>query len=126
MEELTRFGHNLLGRLDGPLHFRIIVQPLMAIIFAALDGVKDAKAGRAAYFWSMFGCAAQRRFLLQDGWKHFGKIFIIAIILDVIYQIKVHQSFYPGEALLVSLLLAVVPYILLRGPANRITRIFRK
>lgn len=74
----------------------------------------------------MFGCAAQRRFLLQDGWKHFGKIFIIAIILDVIYQIKVHHSFYPGEALLVSLLLAVVPYILLRGPANRITRIFRK
>ena len=30
--------------------------------------------------------------------------------------------FYPGEALIVALLLAFVPYLLIRGPAARIAR----
>jgi hypothetical protein len=30
--------------------------------------------------------------------------------------------FYPGEALIVALLLAFVPYLLIRGPAERIAR----
>jgi hypothetical protein len=37
-------------------------------------------------------------------------------------QFKVFRWFYPSQALLVALFLAVVPYLLLRGPANRITR----
>lgn len=127
MEELwNRLVGNLLGRLDGPLHFRIIVQPLMAIIFATLDGLKDAKAGKPAYGWAVFTSAQHRHDLLKDGWKHFGKIFILAIVLDVIYQLKVHHRIYPGETLLTALILAVVPYFLLRGPVNRVARMFRK
>jgi hypothetical protein len=127
MEELFhRVVDNLANRLDGPLHFRFIMQPLMAIIFATLDGMKDAKAGKPAYFWAMMGDPELRRNLLKDGWKHFGKIFILAIILDVIYQVKVHHMVYPGETLLVALLLAVVPYILMRGPINRVVRFIKK
>ena len=127
MEELWhRIVTNLFGRLDGPLHFRFIVQPLMAVLFATLDGIKDAKAGRPAYFWTVLTSPEQRRFLLHDGWKHFGKIFILAIVLDVIYQIKVHHTVYPGEVLITALVLAVVPYVLLRGPVNRIARLFRQ
>jgi hypothetical protein len=51
-----------------------------------------------------------------------GKIFILAVILDVVYQLKVTHWVYPGETLTVAILLAVVPYILLRGPINRILR----
>jgi hypothetical protein len=102
------------------------VQPLMAIVFATLDGIKDAKAGKPVYFWALFGNADRRRELLKDGWKRFGKVFIIAIILDGVYQLKVHHTVYPGELILVSLLLAVVPYMLFRGPANRIVRMFKK
>lgn len=127
MEELwLRFVNDFVNRLDGPLHFRFIAQPLMAIIFASIDGVKDAKAGKPAYFWAMFKHPEQRRELIKDGWKHFGKIFILAIILDIIYQLKVHGTIYPGEVLLVSLLLAVVPYVLMRGPVNRIVRLLQK
>lgn len=69
MEELwQRFVGDLVGRLDGPLHFRLIVQPLMAAIFATLDGIKDAKAGNPVYFWALFGNAERRRELLKDGW----------------------------------------------------------
>lgn len=117
-----RFVHDLVMRLDGPLHLRFIVQPLMAAIFAVADGWKDAKLGRPAYFWAVLFNPEHRIALLRDGWKHFGKIFMLAIILDVIYQLIIHHSIYPGEALIVAVLLAVVPYILLRGPINRLLR----
>ena len=54
------------------------------------------------------------------GWKRFGKIFILAVVLDVIYQIKVNHRWYPGETLAVALLLAVLPYVVVRGPVNRL------
>lgn len=127
MEELWhRFVGDLVARLDGPLHFRLIVQPLVAVVFAALDGFKDAKAGKPAYGWAVFTSPEHRQHLLKDGWKHFGKIFILAIVLDVIYQIKVHHALYPMEMLLTALVLAVVPYVLLRGPVNRIARLFKR
>jgi hypothetical protein len=127
MEEiLHRIYENLVGRLDGPLHFRFILQPLMATLFAVIDGIKDAKLGKPAYFWALFTCPDQRKALWKDGWKSFGKIFILAIVLDVIYQVKVLHTVYPGELLLTALLLAVLPYVLLRGPINRIARMFRK
>lgn len=127
MEELwQRFVGDLVGRLDGPLHFRFIIQPLMAIIFATLDGRKDAKDGKPAYGWAVFTNPEHRKDLLKDGWKHFGKIFILAIILDAIYQLKVQHAFYPVEALLTALVLAVLPYMLLRGPVNRLMCLFRK
>lgn len=127
MEEIwQRFISDFVNRLDGPLHLRFILQPLMAVIFAALDGVKDAKAGKPAYGWAVFTNAEHRRELLKDGWKHFGKIFILAVVLDVIYQIKVHPAFYPLETLLTALVLAVLPYVLLRGPVNRMMRLSGK
>lgn len=126
MEALTRIVENLISRIDGPLHFRIILQPAIAVFFAILDGVKDAQRGNPAYGWAMFSNPGHRRDLLKDGWKHFGKIFLLAIVLDVIYQWKVNPRIYPGETIMVALLLAVVPYVLLRGPVNRLVRLFFK
>jgi hypothetical protein len=121
-----RIVEHFLARVDGPLHFRFIFQPLMGTIFAVIDGLKDAKNGKPAYFWSLLWHSGHRQELLKDGWKHVGKIFIIALILDVIYQWKYHPRIYPGELLIVSFILAIVPYLLLRGPINRIAQIWRK
>ncbi len=126
MEIFQRLIENFSGRLDGPLHFRFILQPVMALIFATLDGLKDAKAGKPAYFWAIFTRPEQRKELWKDGWKHFGKIFILGIILELIYQLKFQRTFYIGEMLVVALVLAVVPYVLLRGPVNRIARLLKK
>jgi hypothetical protein len=126
MDDLwQRFFGNLFSRLDGPLHFRFIMQPLMAITFAVIDGIKDAKAGRPAYFWALVKNPEERRELLRLGWKRIGKIFILAVILDVIYQIKVYRWFYPGETLFVAILLAIVPYLLVRGPVDRLFKLFK-
>jgi hypothetical protein len=118
---LTRIFENLVDRVSGPMHFRVIMQPLMALIFAVKDGMKDAREGRVPYFWSMFSDPGHRRELLRSGWKSVGKIFIIALILDGVYQYIELRWFYPVEALLVALILAIVPYVLLRGPVNRLT-----
>jgi len=119
-----RVVENLFARLDGPLHFRLIVQPLMATIFAIIDGVKDAKAGKPAYFWALLVTPHYREEMVKEGWKSVGKIFILAVILDVVYQLKVHSTVYPGETLIVAVTLAILPYLVLRGPINRIVRRF--
>lgn len=119
---LTRMIENLIGRLHGPLTFRLILQPTMAILYAIWDGRKDALAGKAPYFWALFTERGHRRDMLQDGWKSVGKVFILAVLLDGVYQYIVLRWFYPGEALVVAALLAIVPYLLLRGPANRLLR----
>ena len=117
---VMRFLDNLAGRVSGPMHFRIFLQPLMAIFFAIKDGRNDAREGRAAYFWAIFTDPEHRRDLLRSGWKSVGKVFIIALILDAIYQFIELRMFYPGEALYVAFLLAIVPYVLLRGPVKRL------
>lgn len=123
MDEIfTRIYEHLVGRVHGPLHIRLLLQPLMAIVFAIIDGRKDAKAGRPAYGWALFTSAEHRRELLKSGWKSVGKIFIIALVLDAVYQYLALRWFYPGEALLVAIALAIIPYLLLRGPVNRLLR----
>ena len=123
MEDLlNRIFENLVDRVSGPMKFRLILQPLMAILFAVRDGLKDAKKGQPAYFWALFTDTANRRDMLRDGWKSVGKIFIIAIIIDLVYQIIVLRWFYPLEALIVAAILAFLPYLLIRGPVNRIAR----
>jgi hypothetical protein len=125
-DTFARFLNEVFGRLDGPLHFRFFLQPAMAIFFAIRDGLRDAREGRPAYFWSLFTERSLRRDLLRDGWKSISKVFIIAAVLDLIYQIIVLRWFYPFETLLVAVLLALVPYLLVRGPVNRIKKGLQK
>jgi len=124
MEDIwLRFMENMVDRVSGPMKFRLVLQPIMASFFAIHAGLKDAEAGNPPYFWGLFTHPNQRAEMLRDGWKSVGKIFILALVLDVVYQIIVDRFVYPGEAIAVSILLAFVPYLLLRG---LVTRIFKK
>lgn len=120
-EIITRFFENLVGRVHGPMSFRMIFQPLMAVIFAIRDGRKDAREGRLPYFWALFTEPGHRLDLLRQGWKSVGKIFVVAIILDAVYQFITVRWFYPGEAVATAVILAIVPYLLLRGLVNRLS-----
>ena len=42
--------------------------------------------------------------------------------MDVIYQLIELKTFYPVEALIIAIVLAFVPYVVLRGIAARIAR----
>lgn len=123
MEEfLVRFANNMIERVSGPMHFRLLMQPFMATVFAVIAGRADAKAGKTPYFWGLLSDPAHRRDMLKDGWKDVGKVFTLAILLDVVYQFIVEKFVYPLEAITVAFLLAIVPYLLVRGLVTRITR----
>ena len=117
---LLRALLNVADRVGGPMTFRIILQPLMAALLAFRAGWKDAQTGRPPYFWTILTDPSQRNDLLREGWKSVARVFVLAIVMDVIYQLIVLQWVYPLELILVAILLAVVPYLLIRGPVNRI------
>lgn len=126
MEEfLTRFWTNIVDRVGGPMTFRIIMQPMMATLLGVLAGLRDARHGRPPFLWTILTDPTQRTALLREGWKSVARVFVLAIVMDVIYQLIVLRWFYPGEVLTIAILLAVVPYVLIRGPVNRFVRRWR-
>lgn len=119
-----RIMENMADRIGGPLKFRLLIQPLMAVIFAVRSGLLDARLGKPPYFWALATRPDHRVDMLKDGWKSIGKVFVFALILDVVYQIIALRFVYPGEAIIVSFVLAIVPYLILRGLVTRIARKF--
>ena len=121
-DTLARFTNDLLERTSGPLHFRLVLQPAMAAFFAVQSGLADARAGRSPYFWTLVTGRSPREAMLESGWKSVGRVFILAVLLDVVYQLYVFRFVYPMEAFTVALVLAIVPYLVLRGLVTRLAR----
>ena len=121
-EAIWRGWENLVGRLGGPMSFRFIIQPAVALFLAIRAGLKDARSGRAPFLWAVFSNPAHRRELLREGWKDVGTVFVVALILDAVYQVIVHSGIYTLELLLAATILALVPYALLRGLVTRLAR----
>jgi hypothetical protein len=117
----SRIAGNLTDRAHGPMNFRFVLQPVVASIFGVLSGLRDAKAHRPPYLWTLLVNSAHRGDMIKDGWKSVGKVFIVALVLDVIYQIVVSRFVYSGEALIVGFVLTIAPYMILRGLINRLT-----
>lgn len=127
MEDLlTRIWEDLIGRAHGPLTFRLLLQPAMAIFFATRGGLRDARENRAPYFWALLYDPVHRREMLRQGWQDVGKVFVLAMILDVAYQLLVIRWVYPLETLIVASVLALIPYLLVRGPVTRIARLAQR
>jgi hypothetical protein len=119
-DQFTRLWHDLISRPDGPMSFRFLLQPVMAIVFAIRDGLKDARAGRSAYLWMIVTDPSRRAERLREGFEAVGRVIGLGILMDAIYQYVVLKAFFPLEMLIIVLVLAFVPYLLARGPANRI------
>ena len=52
------------------------------------------------------------------------RIILLGLCMDAIYQWIVLKTFYPDEAAIVAIALAFFPYVLLRGPIERIARVW--
>jgi hypothetical protein len=124
LDMIGRGWENFLARPSGSLNLRFIVQPTMAGLLALRAGIQDAREGRQGYVWALVSNPERRFQLLHDGWRGARTPFLVAIVLDCIYQLVTVQFIYPLELLLTATLLALIPYILLRGPFNRIARLF--
>jgi hypothetical protein len=121
-EVRARVWQNLLERAGGPMTFRFILQPVMATIAAFLDGVKDARAGRAPFWETVLTHPAQRAVRLQEAVIATARIILLGLVMDAIYQFIEFKTFHPAEAVIIALLLAFVPYVALRGIISRIAR----
>jgi hypothetical protein len=119
---LSRMWIDLMGRIDGPMSFRLVLQPVMAIVFAFRDGRADARAGRPLYLRALFGSADERRVALASGWRAIGRVIVLAILMDLVYQWRVFHRIYPVELFNVVILLAVIPYVIWRGVSHRLMR----
>jgi len=122
MAVIERIWSSMFERSRGPLSFRFILQPAMAAIVAIRDGLKDARAGRSPYFWALADNSRERVERLREGLIATARIILLGLAMDAIYQFLVFKTFYPGEALIVALLLCFMPYLVIRGPVTRIVR----
>jgi hypothetical protein len=121
-EFLQRSVEMLLGRTTGPLTLRLIIQPSIATLLAIRAGLKDARLGRTPYLWTLVQASSERGSLLREGWKQTWKVFTMAIVLDAVYEIKVFRRIYPLQCVIVAVVLAIVPYLAVRGVTTRLAR----
>jgi hypothetical protein len=119
---VTRFWSDLLARVHGPFSFRFVLQPVMAVLYAARDGILDARQGRPPHFWTIFTSRRDRWELLRESKNAVARVLALGVVMDVIYQLIVFHWIYPIQLVVIVLALAFVPYVLLRGPINRIAR----
>lgn len=119
-EAHRRLWQDIFDRPGGPMSFRFILQPLMAAIAAFHDGAKDARLGRAPYLTRLVSGSGDRSDLLGEAVISTGRILLLGLVMDGIYQFVVLKTFYPGEMVVITLALALVPYLLLRGPFSRL------
>jgi hypothetical protein len=118
----ARIWDDITSGRHAPLAFRFILQPAVAAFFAIRAGRRDARDGRPLYMWALVKDRGQRMVLLRQGWRDIGKVFIFAIVMDGIYQFISVRWFYPGEALMVAAVLAVLPYLVFRSLVNAVLR----
>jgi hypothetical protein len=72
MDDLfARAIHNL----DGPMEIRLVIQPIMAAIFAFRDGLQDFRQDRAPYGWSLMSEPQHRGHRLEKAGGRYERSF---------------------------------------------------
>jgi hypothetical protein len=126
-EMFSRGVEELLGRASGPLHFRLFIMPLVVTVLAIRAHLRDVREGRSTTVGAFFNDPVERRRLVRSGLKDFGKVFLVACVLDTTYQLVVLHTFHPVQLVIVAVMSAIVPYALIRGPVTRLVRLlYRK
>jgi len=111
----------LAARVTGPLHFRFILQPLMAIALGIRDGRLDAKAGTSPFVIDVLLGSENRREYIVSALKNLAMPVALGTVLDAVSQYQIFEHVRPLGALLVGFGILGVPYVLARGLTNRLT-----
>lgn len=117
-----RFWADITSRIHGPMTFRYLLQPTMALLAAVPDGIRDVRRGHKVFFWSALWNPKAHTGRLREGLVSIARVALLGISMDVLYQFRVFGRFYPVEALMMALLLAVIPYFSLRWLTENLAR----
>src|SRR4029079_7881645 len=105
-----------------PMSFRFLMQPSVAIIFAIRAGLRDARQGKPSILCDLLSDPMTRQERFRQVWKDVGKVFIVALVLDSIYQVIVQGGIFALELLITAAVLALVPYVVSRGLITMIAK----
>lgn len=108
------------SRIDGPLGFRFILQPLVAILLGVQDGIKDSRAGSSPFLKDFTIHPHRRITLLKSAGVSVIKPVIVGIVTDAIAQLLIFNTIRPLGAVLTGTLIIAIPYVTTRGIVNRI------
>ena len=117
-----RFWSDIFSRTEGPMTFRFYLQPAMAAIAAFHDGINDTRLGHKVFFWTALRDPTLHAGRLRQGAISTARIVLLGLSMDVIYQLRVLHRFYPVEALIMAILLAVVSYFIFRWIVEMVAR----
>jgi hypothetical protein len=120
------FVDNLSTMISGPGKFRFVVQPLIAVALGLRDGLRDVKEGRPPFLISLLFKREYRKQAWTTGKAALITPFLVAIVMDSIFQIMLLHRWKLGGALAVGVLLIGLPYSALRGFSNRISNIRKR
>jgi hypothetical protein len=118
----SEFLTDIPKRLTGPGRFRFILQPTVAMLLGARDGIADARAGQPPYLLAMLTGISSRRALAASALAAIANLVLMGILLDTVFQRVILGVAYPGAALLVGPVLIAAPYSLARALTNRVSR----
>jgi hypothetical protein len=104
-----RFWRDIVDRGDDSMAFRFFLQPVMAVVLGLYDGMRDVRLARSP------DVSNHTPELPVDGLLSIARLVLLGLIMDLIYQIRVLSTFYPAEALLVTIPLVSIPYFAVRS-----------
>ena len=117
-----RFVDDLVARLHGPGRLRFLLQPIVAIVLGARDGVKDARAGKPPFLWGLAFRRSDRADMVRTALLSVRDLIAVAILLDIVAQLLIFRMVHPAAALLLGPVLIAFPYATSRALTNRVTR----
>jgi hypothetical protein len=96
------------------------MMPTVVTILAIRAALRDAREGQPAFLWAVITNSTERRRIIRSALKDIGRVILLALLLDTAYQLVVLREFHLLQLLIVVVTLAVLPYVLIRGPLKRL------
>lgn len=103
----------------GPMQFRLIMQPTMAICLGIRDGGRDADAGTKPFIWALLTESGTRGTLMKSALRRLALSIVVATVIDALVQYLMFGHVRPLMAVIVGTLLMGLPYSTARGLWNR-------
>jgi len=125
-EVFSRGFQQLVERMSGPFHFRLLITPAVAIVYAIRAGLRDAREAHPPFLWEILTRPEERQRLRRSWLNDIGKMIVVVFVIDAAYQVFVLRFFYVVQALILVVALAMLPYALVRGITNRLARGFSR
>ncbi len=115
----------MIARLTGPMSFRFILQPAVAVFLGIRDDLMDAKAGTPPFIADLVMNPKNRKRSLKAAFKRLLTPILVATVLDAIAQYLIFKHVRLVGALLVGAFVMGLPYAAARGISNRVATALR-